>query len=76
MRSKWWRLALLLTVPLPLAGEARDPFQPAEDRCQVAALTQWRYGGAIGSPQLWIGAGAGIAMIAAATRLRRWRDDN
>ncbi len=54
MRSKWWRLALLLSVPLPLAGEARDPFQPAEDRCQVAALTQWRYGGAIGSPQLWI----------------------
>ncbi|WP_406671166.1 HofP DNA utilization family protein [Raoultella terrigena] len=55
MRSKGWRLALLLSVPLPLAGEARDPFQPAEDRCQVAALTQWRYGGAIGSPQQWIG---------------------
>lgn len=30
----------------------------------------------LASPQLWIGAGAGIAMIAAATRLRRWRDDN
>ncbi len=27
-------------------------------------------------PSLWIGAGAGIAMIAAAIRLRRWRDDN
>lgn len=53
MRSKWWSLVLLL--PLPLPGEERDPFQPAEDRCQVAALTQWRYGGAIGSPQLWIG---------------------
>lgn len=30
----------------------------------------------LASPQLWIGAGAGIAMIAAAIRLRRWRDDN
>lgn len=27
MRSKGWRLALLLSVPLPLAGEARDPFR-------------------------------------------------
>ena len=31
---------------------------------------------ALATPQLWIGAGAGIAMIAAAVRLRRWRDDN
>lgn len=53
MRSKWWSLVLLL--PLPLPGEERDPFQPAEDRCQVAQLTQWRYGGAIGSPEQWIG---------------------
>lgn len=30
----------------------------------------------LATPQLWIGAGAGIAMIAAAIRLRRWRDDN
>ena len=30
----------------------------------------------LASPQLWIGAGAGIAMITAAIRLRRWRDDN
>ena len=30
----------------------------------------------LASPQLWIGAGAGIAMTAAAIRLRRWRDDN
>ena len=29
-----------------------------------------------GSAELWIGAIAGIAMIAAAIRLRRWRDDN
>lgn len=27
------------------------------------------------SPELWIGAVAGIAMIAVATRLRRWRDE-
>lgn len=30
----------------------------------------------LATPQLWIGAGAGIAMTAAAIRLRRWRDDN
>ena len=29
----------------------------------------------LGNPSLWIGAVAGIAMIVAATRLRRWRDD-
>ncbi|KGQ20332.1 putative ABC transporter, permease protein [Lysobacter dokdonensis DS-58] len=28
------------------------------------------------TPQMWIGAAAGIAMIFAAIRLRRWRDDN
>ncbi len=28
------------------------------------------------TPQLWIGAAAGVAMIFAAIRLRRWRDDN
>ena len=28
------------------------------------------------TPQLWIGAAAGIAMLVAAVRLRRWRDDN
>jgi ABC-2 type transport system permease protein len=28
------------------------------------------------TPQLWIGAVAGIAMIFAAIKLRRWRDDN
>ncbi len=30
----------------------------------------------LANPRLWIGAVAGIAMIAAAIRLRRWRDDN
>lgn len=30
----------------------------------------------LATPQLWIGAGTGVAMIAAAIRLRRWRDDN
>jgi ABC-2 type transport system permease protein len=28
------------------------------------------------TPQLWIGAAAGIAMIFGAIRMRRWRDDN
>ena len=30
---------------------------------------------AIRSPQLWVGATAGVAMITAAIRLRRWRDE-
>jgi ABC-2 type transport system permease protein len=29
----------------------------------------------LATPQLWVGAAAGIAMIAAAVRLRRWRDE-
>src|SRR5690606_21108494 len=30
----------------------------------------------LATPQLWIGVVAGVAMIVAAIRLRRWRDDN
>ena len=30
----------------------------------------------LATPQLWIGAAAGIAMIFGAIRMRRWRDDN
>jgi ABC-2 type transport system permease protein len=30
----------------------------------------------LATPQLWIGAVAGVAMIIGAIRLRRWRDDN
>ena len=30
----------------------------------------------LGAWQLWVGVVAGIAMIAASIRLRRWRDDN
>jgi ABC-2 type transport system permease protein len=30
---------------------------------------------AFGTADLWIGAAVGIAMIVAATRLRRWRDE-
>ena len=29
----------------------------------------------LATPQLWIGAAAGVAMIVAAIRLRRWRDE-
>ena len=32
--------------------------------------------GTLVSAELWIGAIAGVAMLVAATRLRRWRDDN
>ena len=37
--------ALLLALPLLLG--MRDPFQPLPDRCQTAALAQWRYQGFI-----------------------------
>lgn len=43
--------------------------------------TLWQWDGLttglplLATPQLWIGAVIGIAMIAATTRLRRWRDD-
>jgi ABC-2 type transport system permease protein len=30
----------------------------------------------LATSQLWIGAAAGIAMLVAAVRMRRWRDDN
>jgi len=39
------RRALLLALPLLLG--MRDPFQPLPDRCQTAALAQWRYQGFI-----------------------------
>ena len=32
--------------------------------------------GVLATPQLWIGAAAGIVMLFAAVRIRRWRDDN
>lgn len=39
------RRAVLLALPLLLG--MRDPFQPLPDRCQTAALAQWRYQGFI-----------------------------
>lgn len=39
------RRAWLLALPLLLG--MRDPFQPLPDRCQTAALSQWRYQGFI-----------------------------
>ncbi|HEY4467841.1 MAG TPA: HofP DNA utilization family protein [Klebsiella sp.] len=52
MRREWW---YLLLFPLPLLAEERDPFQPVVDGCRTAQLSQWRYGGAIGDPQVLIG---------------------
>ncbi|WP_438503464.1 HofP DNA utilization family protein, partial [Enterobacter asburiae] len=34
----------MLLLVCPLLTGARDPFLPVEDRCQIAPLTQWRYG--------------------------------
>lgn len=39
------RRVLLLALPLLLG--MRDPFQPPPDRCQTAALAQWRFQGFI-----------------------------
>ena len=55
MSSKGGRLLWLLALPLPLLASERDPFLPAEDRCQTAPLAQWRYGGAVGYPHYWVG---------------------
>lgn len=53
MPGKGWYLLCLVAFPL-LAGE-RDPFQPPEDRCQTAQLSQWHYAGAVGSTENWVG---------------------
>lgn len=42
--SRWHALLLLL----PALMGMRDPFQPPEDRCRLAELARWRYGGAAG----------------------------
>lgn len=42
---------------------------------QVAAFYNEAYG-SLASPTLWIGVAAGVAMIAAAIYLRRWREEN
>lgn len=55
MWGKGWRFLWLLPLSLPLLAGDRDPFLPPEDRCQTAQLAQWRYGGAVGHPQYWVG---------------------
>ena len=45
MVGKCW---VLLWLPLSLLAAERDPFQPVEDPCRTAQLSQWRYGGAAG----------------------------
>ena len=47
------RIAALARSAL-LAAE-RDPFQPVEDPCRTAQLSQWRYGGAAGDGAGWTG---------------------
>lgn len=44
------RIAGIIAV-LPLLLAMRDPFQPVEDRCQIAMLGQWRYQGMVSSPE-------------------------
>lgn len=41
MSGKRW---IFLWLPLSLLAAERDPFQPVEDPCRTAQLSQWRYG--------------------------------
>ncbi|HCI6430484.1 HofP DNA utilization family protein [Klebsiella quasipneumoniae] len=52
MGGKRW---VLLWLPLSLLAAERDPFQPVEDPCRAAQLSQWRYGGAAGDGAGWTG---------------------
>ncbi|HBR1428785.1 TPA: HofP DNA utilization family protein [Klebsiella quasipneumoniae subsp. similipneumoniae] len=52
MVGKCW---VLLWLPLSLLAAERDPFQPVEDPCRAAQLSQWRYGGAAGDGTGWMG---------------------
>ena len=52
MVGKCW---VLLWLPLSLLAAERDPFQPVEDPCRAAQLSQWRYGGAAGDGAGWMG---------------------
>ncbi len=52
MSGKRW---IFLWLPLSLLAAERDPFQPVEDPCRTAQLSQWRYGGAVGDEAGWTG---------------------
>lgn len=56
MSGKRW---IFLWLPLSLLAAERDPFQPVEDPCRTAQLSQWRYGGAVGDEAGWRGVSAG-----------------
>src|SRR5690606_13712623 len=47
--------------------------QSPEDMLNLATLGNFY--SALGSMELWVGAAAGVAMLIAATRMRRWRDE-
>ncbi|MBN0280666.1 DUF2531 family protein, partial [Pseudomonas aeruginosa] len=50
MSGKRW---IFLWLPLSLLAAERDHFQPVEDPCRTAQLSQWRYGGAVGDEAGW-----------------------
>ncbi|POP43220.1 DUF2531 domain-containing protein [Superficieibacter electus] len=45
----------LLLIMLPMAIGMRDPFQPPEDHCHIAQLSQWRYQGTIARASRQVG---------------------
>ncbi|HZV23441.1 MAG TPA: hypothetical protein VFF93_06710, partial [Luteimonas sp.] len=67
--------ALLSAVPGSWASAIsfHEPSNPGELAQILSLKTTYS---TLATPQLWIGAVAGIAMILGAIRLRRWRDDN
>ncbi len=56
MSGKRW---IFLWLPLSLLAAKRYLFQPVEDPCRTAQLSQWRYGGAVGDEAGWTGFSGG-----------------
>lgn len=82
--TAYWKhivMRILLGVmpgSFPLHLAVTDPAMLVEDGNlqNIASTFGWSLmGQALASLNLWVGAAAGIAMIAIATRLRRWRDE-
>ena len=78
LNSGWyWReiLARVLFSVFP-GGWLRDEFQHHDPQSVADFMSLSNSYAVLASPGIWIGAVAGIAMLAAAIWFRRWRDDS
>lgn len=67
---------LLGTLPMPWLRGSFELMQAVDTPEQMSALTGLGSAyGSLASPEPWLGAVAGILMLLAAARLRRWRDE-